>query len=94
MTIAAGTKYVQSGEADATMAGDRAAIFHKRTKSAITLNPTGTVLWNRLTSPLSAEELVSALRERYPKVGEEQARADVHAFLADLLTHEMLQQAD
>ncbi len=91
---AGGTRYVQSGDADATMAGDRAAIFHRGTQSAVTLNPSGTLLWNSLTTPQSADELSSFLMGRFPMVSEEQAAKDVEAFLAELLSHNLLQQTD
>jgi hypothetical protein len=87
-------KYIQSPNADATMAGDRAAIYNRKTQSAITLNPTGTILWNSLTVPRDADQLTDSLRQRFPAVDPQQARSNVDAFLAELLTHELLQATD
>ncbi|MGI8908692.1 MAG: PqqD family protein [Candidatus Sumerlaeaceae bacterium] len=87
-------RYVQSSDADATMAGDRAAVFHRGTQSAVTLNPSGTLLWNSLAAPKSVDELVSGLLARFPSLAQDQARTDVDAFLSELLSHKLLQRAD
>lgn len=87
-------KYVQSPNADATMAGDRAAIYNRKTQSAITLNPSGTMLWNSLTVAQDADELTRSLVQRFPKVSPDDARRDVDAFLAELVGHQLLQTTE
>lgn len=84
---------VQSPHADATMAGDRAAIFHRESRKAITLNPTGTVLWNSLTRPTSGDDLVKILQREYPSLDEARATADVAHFLQELSSHQLIVEA-
>lgn len=84
-------RYSQSADADSTMAGDRAAIFHRATRVAITLNPTGTILWNSLTSPRTSDELIQELAGRFPSVSETQLRQDVGGFIDQLASHGLLQ---
>ena len=49
----------------------------------VVLSPTGSYLWELLAEDRSAEELVTALVDRYD-VGKERAGADVRTFLDDL----------
>ncbi len=84
-------RFTRSPEADATMAGDRAAIFHRGTRVAITLNPTGTLLWNSLDPPKTEEELVQTLTDRFGGVPQAQLQRDTRAFLEELASHGMLQ---
>jgi len=83
--------YRQSPEADATMAGDRAAIFHRGTRVAITLNATGTLLWSYLSEPRSESELVDHLSQRFPALAADQATRDVQNFLGQLSSHGLIQ---
>lgn len=85
------TRFARSPHADATLAGDRAAIYHRQTKSAITLNPAGTVLWEAMKSPRTAEELAAILREKWPSLDTETARRDVDAFLESLRGHDLVE---
>ena len=52
--------------------------------SVFTFNQVGGALWRQLESQRTAEELSTWIAERF-KISEEQAVADVRAFLADLL---------
>ena len=70
--------------------GDRLVLFHARGDKALVLNPTGAWLWSRIAAAPSAERLCALLREQFPAVTDEQARADVRAFLAELQGHGLL----
>lgn len=85
------SRYSHSAHADSTMAGDRAAIFHRATRVAITLNTTGTILWNSMTTPRSRDELVQELAGRFPSISEEQLSQDVDGFIDQLTSHDLLQ---
>ncbi len=81
----------QSNNADATMAGDRAAIYHRETRKAITLNPSGTILWQALETPCTRADLVKVLQARWPQIDDETAGADVDKFIDQLRTHELVE---
>ena len=76
------------------MAGDRAAIYHTSAKTAVTLNPTATLLWNALESPRTSSDLVDDLRKKFPMLSAETAQKDVDAFLKDMVRHELLIAGD
>lgn len=82
-----------SREVDASSVGDRVVLYHRGSKKALVLNPSGTFLWGRLESPRTLQELAAALAERYPGLDEQQALRDAEAFLAELETHGMLAPA-
>lgn len=84
-------RYQRQATTDTTHAGDRAAIFHKEDKKAVTLNPTGTFLWEAMKSPLSQDDLETVLRERFPELTCEQAKTDVSAFLEVLQHHNLIE---
>ena len=83
-------KFKRQATTDTTHAGDRAAIFHKEDKKAVTLNPTGTFLWESMKEPLSGEDLVKVLRDKFPELTCEQASNDVNAFLSVLTQHNLI----
>ena len=82
--------YTQSSEADATHAGGRAVIFHRTTKHAITLNESGTLLWQKLEHPTTRNDLENLLKQTWPNIPEETAKADVATFLEQLLQHQLI----
>lgn len=83
-------RFQRQASTDTTHAGDRAAIFHKEDKKAVTLNPTGTFLWESMKVPLSSDDLVKILREKFPELTCEQASNDVSAFLSVLQQHNLI----
>ncbi len=82
--------YRRSSDASASAVGDRTVLYHRVSRTAVVLNPTGGWLWSRLETPRTADELVGELRARYPSVGEADAVRDVSAFLAELTGHSMV----
>lgn len=86
----AAARYVRSPQADATRAGGSAVIYHRDTGSAITLNPAGTLLWERLATPATEAELVAVLMETWPSVSRETAQADVAAYVVELREHDLI----
>lgn len=81
-------RFIRSPEADHTLAGDRAVIYHKKSSSAITLNEAGTVLWLMLEGGRTRGELEAGLREKWPQLSAEVAARDAEAFLGELLRHD------
>ena len=67
-------------------------IFDPNTNAAMSTNKTGVYLWNRVKEGATEEEMVSGLVERYAGVTEEQAAADVKAFLQELRNRSLLSE--
>ncbi len=83
-------RYGHSPMADATLAGDRMAIYHRASRNAITLNPAGTHLWQVLTAPRTVADLAHELQEKWTHLDEDKARQDVDAFLVQLRMHDLI----
>jgi len=67
-------------------------IFDPNTNAAMSINKTGVYLWNRMKEGASEAEMISDLVKRYSGVTEEQAAADVNAFLQELRNRSLLSE--
>ena len=83
-------QYMRSPDATASAVGERVVLYHRLSRTAIVLNPTGGWMWGRLTEPRSANDLVEDLRKRFPSLSVEDAERDVSGFLAELTQHAMV----
>lgn len=88
--MAAQSLYTRSTDATASAVGERVVLYHRVTRTAIVLNPTGAWMWQRLMDPRTATDLAREMRERHPSLAADQAERDVAAFLADLVKHAMV----
>ena len=93
MSVDSSAVYSRSPQADATLAGDRAAIYHRESRKAITLNSVGTIIWQALETPRSVAELQAVLQARFPQVDALVLATDLDRFLADLFGHDLLEQS-
>lgn len=59
-----------------------------------TLNETGSVVWDRLRTPASAEEIAAALAERYPEIEPQRLRTDARAFIVELVEAGLIVASD
>lgn len=84
--LSAEGRYARSPQADSTLAGDRAALYHRHTRTAVTLNRSGTVLWQAMDVPRTRAELGRVLQEQWPGLPDDTARADVAAFISEMQT--------
>ena len=82
--------YSRSSDASASTVGDRVVLYHRTSRAALVLNPTGSWMWQQLDHPeeqrmpsptTSAIGFRHCLRRR---------RRDVEPFLADLAMHAMV----
>lgn len=78
-------------EVETSTAGDRVILYHRRTRHALVLNPTGSWIWGLLEQPSSVASLVTELRRAYPTVPPEEAQRDVIALVDELKTHGMVE---
>jgi hypothetical protein len=88
--MTAASQYTRSTDASASAVGERVVLYHRVTRTAIVLNPTGGWMWQRLAEPCTTADLVRDMQERYPSLGPDAAERDVSAFLADLVKHAMV----
>lgn len=70
--------------------GDRVVLYHRVSRTALVLNPTGTRMWQLLEQPQTADALARDLQDAYRSLTEDQASRDVEAFLKDLSQHAMV----
>lgn len=82
--------YRRSPQAEESSVGDRSVLYHRISRKAIVLNPTGATIWQLLASPQTVTALAVHLSAQFPNVTEEQAQLDVAAFLHDLSTHDLI----
>lgn len=67
-------------------------IFDPNTNAAMSLNKTGVYLWRRVKEGATEAEMALELVQRYSGVTEEQAAADVKAFLQELRNRSLLSE--
>ena len=79
--------YARCAEVEASMVGDRVVLYHRTSRSALILNPTGSRLWEQLATPASPQDLIADLQERFPDLSRDDALRDVSAFLEELTRH-------
>lgn len=80
--------FVRSQKIENSRVGERNVLYHRDSGKAIVLNPTGSWLWEQLSTPQTAEALIAVLQQRFPEVSPEQALRDVEAFLDELKEHQ------
>ena len=79
--------YARSEQVEVSTVGDRVVLYHRTSRSALVLNPSGSRLWERLATPASSQDLTVTLRERFPALTPDDALRDVSSFLDELTRH-------
>jgi hypothetical protein len=82
-------EYTRNFRIDVSRVGRRAVLYHRDSREAVVLNPTGSWLWDQLASRRTASALASALQQQYG-LSPDQASHDVDQFLADLRSHDAI----
>jgi len=77
-------RFGRTEDVETSTAGDRVVLYHRRSRHALVLNPTGSWIWELLLEPTSVPVLVSELRRHYQDVPVDQLERDVTALLDDL----------
>ena len=83
--------YRRSERVDISRVGTRAVLYHRDSRKALVLNPSGSWLWDQLASPRSRDQLAAALQEKY-RLSSDQAGRDTDRFLDNLSQHEAIIQ--
>jgi hypothetical protein len=81
--------YTRNARIDVSRVGQRAVLYHRDSREALVLNPTGSWLWDQLASGRTADQLASALQQQY-HLSPDQAAQDVTQFLDNLRRHDAL----
>lgn len=74
-----------SEEVETSQAGGRAVLYNRETGGATILNPTGSLLWSRLTEWRTADQLATHLVEAHPGLEPAVGLRDTDAFLAQMI---------
>jgi hypothetical protein len=82
--------YQRSPQAEESQVGDRSVLYHRSSRKAVVLNPTGAAIWGSLATPQTVKTLAERLQAQFSSVTEEQAQTDVAAFLRELLSHDLI----
>jgi hypothetical protein len=83
--------YMRSDRVDVSRVGARAVLYHRDSRKALVLNPSGSWLWEQLASTRSRDQLAIALQEKYSLPSDE-ARRDTDRFLDNLSQHQAIIQ--
>ncbi len=79
------TVFKASNEVETSQAGGRAVLYNRETGGATILNPTGSLLWARLTECRTADQLAAHLVEQHPGLEPAVGMRDTDAFLAQMV---------
>jgi len=83
-------RYRQSNAAQSSLVGDRVVLYHRQTQKALVLNPTGSRLWEELSTGRSEAELAERLCRAFPGLSAPRAAEDVARYLQQLDEHKLL----
>jgi hypothetical protein len=83
-------RYRRSEKVDETRVGERVVLYHRGTGSGVVLNPTGSFIWEALTSPQSADDLAGQLASRFPSTARERIATDVSTYMESLLENGLI----
>jgi Coenzyme PQQ synthesis protein D (PqqD) len=90
MPNASAKRYRHSPDVDGSAVGERAVLYHRQSGTAVVLNPTGSWLWQLLTTVATPQAMAEQLRAKCPALTGEQAVSDVSTFLEELCQHGMV----
>ena len=85
------TRYKRSADVDETRVGERVVLYHRGSGTGIGLNPTGSLVWNALESPLTADEVVETLAHKYGSVERGRLSRDVNDYIESLRAQNLLE---
>lgn len=82
--------YLVSPECVSCAVEDGVAILDLRSNTYFSLDPVGTAIWGRMATPVSLDDLATAVSAEYD-VSPEVCRDDIADLLNDMLTHDLIQ---
>lgn len=82
----------RSERVDETRVGDRVVLYHRDTGSGVVLNPSGSRIWDSLTTPASANDLVERLAKENSGIPRERIAADIETYVASLKEQKLIDE--
>lgn len=76
-----------------TITQDGAVLMNIKGGSMLTLNPTGSIIWQRLSEGHTPTQIASQLASEFG-ISQEQASADVNEFLEQLDAHQLIESRE
>lgn len=83
-------RYQRSPHAEESQVGDRSVLYHRTSRKAVVLNPTGSVIWHLLTTPQTTHAVAQQLQAQFPSLTLERATSDASVFLQELRQHDLV----
>ena len=88
------TRYKRSADVDETRVGERVVLYHRGSGNGVVLNPTGSLVWNALASPLTADEVVDSLARKHGSVERGRLSRDVSTYLDSLRAQNLVDTSE
>lgn len=82
----------RSERVDETRVGDRVVLYQRDTGSGVVLNPTGSRIWDSLTMPASAKDLVEQLARENLAIPRDRIAADVETYVNSLKEQKLIDE--
>jgi hypothetical protein len=82
----------RSERVDETRVGDRVVLYHRDTGSGVVLNPSGSRIWDSLSTPSSATDLVERLAMEHVAIPRDRIAADVASYVASLKEQKLIDE--
>lgn len=82
----------RSDRVDETRVGDRVVLYHRDTGSGVVLNPAGSRIWDSLTTPASANDLVERLAREHLAVPRDRIAEDVAIYVTSLKEQKLIDE--
>lgn len=82
----------RSERVDETRVGDRVVLYQRDTGSGVVLNPTGSRIWDSLTMPASAKDLVERLARENLAIPRDRIAADVETYVNSLKEQKLIDE--
>jgi len=82
----------RSDRVDETRVGDRVVLYHRDTGAGIVLNPAGSRIWDSLSSPSSANDLVEKLASEHSTTPRERIASDVETYVSALQEQRLVEE--
>ena len=76
-----------------TITQDGAVLMNIKGGSMLTLNPTGSIIWQRLSEGHAPAQIAAQLASEFG-ISQEQASADVNEFLEQLEAHQLIESGE
>ena len=81
----------RSERVDETRIGDRVVLYHRDTATGIVLNPAGSRIWDSLSTPASAHDLIENTAKEHDTIPRERIAADVEGYVKALKEQQLVE---